>query len=370
MFGLEIQSDANIHIKYGRYLSLPVFFHPIVSVTSSTLKRRSIDDDGGGGGGGGSSADNRGATVVDYQNGIVHRFQCFDGYFVAYEYYAHRNDPMVFVQELKVTNTRNQLVDVDLQLPRISDWPTAVMQIVKLQHGSMILDYEVVTGLIELKNRKNEVIAVTVVSRKMPSAKITLKKRGVTKLDLLMTINYSEQPISRDAYGLAKDEVERGAVDAMKKALQDAEHASTEDYKLYNFKKQHMQVWQQLWSTGFEISSSMAEDSINGDRINATIYAVLSHVRSFEYEASVQPQMKATIAKTLDYAEGCYDSYHTLQAENLWKDMKTVDDLNALVSSWILTLEKQVRVVCPFLVLMLIHLAECSFGRMILFCIK
>lgn len=342
MFGLEIHADANIFIKYGRYLSLPIFFHPIVSVVAATKRR---DDGGGGGGDGGggsvAAAHNRGATVVDYQNGIVHRFQCFDGYFVAYEYYAHRTIPMVFVQELKITNTRNQLVDVDLQLPRISDWPTAVTQIVKLQHGSMILDYEIVTGLIELKNRKNEVIAVTVVSRKMPHSKLTLKKRGVTKLDLLMTINYSPEPITREAYALGKDEVERGAVDAMKRALQEAEHASNEDYKLYSFKKQHMQVWQNLWSTGFEISSSLAEDSINGDRINATIYAVLSHVRTYEYEASVGTQVKAAIAKTLDYAEGCYDSYHTLQAENLWKDMKTVDDLNALVSSWILTLEKQ-----------------------------
>lgn len=54
LFGLEIQEDANIQIKYGRVLSLPVFFHPIVSVSHKSI-------------------DNRGATVVDYQNGIVHR---------------------------------------------------------------------------------------------------------------------------------------------------------------------------------------------------------------------------------------------------------------------------------------------------------
>lgn len=54
LFGLEIQEDANIQIKFGRVLSLPVFFHPIVSVSHKSI-------------------DNRGATVVDYQNGIVHR---------------------------------------------------------------------------------------------------------------------------------------------------------------------------------------------------------------------------------------------------------------------------------------------------------
>lgn len=321
LFGLEIQEDAHINIKYGRVLSLPVYFHPIVSISNK-------------------NADNRGATVVDYLAGIVHRFQCFEeGYFVAYDYYAHRNIPMVFVQEIKITNTKNQLMDVDLTLPRISDWPTAVTQVLKLQHGSTILEYQVVTGLIELNNRKNEVVAVSIVSRKIPRT-ITLKKRGATKLEFLLTINYS-YPISRDDYAHKKDEVEHSAIEAMKKALQEAEHANDEDNKLYNFRKQHIQVWQSLWSTGFEISSSLAEDSVNGDRINATIYAVLSQVRTYEYEATVTPQIKSDIAKTLTYVEGCYDSYHTLQAANLWKDMNSVDELNSLVSSWILTLEKQ-----------------------------
>lgn len=201
------------------------------------------------------------------------------------------------------------------------------------------MEYQVVTGLIELKNREKEVVAVSIVSRKIPRT-VTLKKRGVTKLEFLLTINYSS-PINRDDYAKQKDEIEHAAVEAMKKALQDAEHIDS-DNKYYDFKKQHMQVWQNLWLTGFEISSSLAEDSINGDRINATIYAVLSQVRTFEYEASVQPYIKTDIARALTYVEGCYDSYHTLQAENLWKNMKSIEELNGLVSSWILTLEKQV----------------------------
>lgn len=54
VFGIEIQEHANIYIKYGRYLSLPVFFHPIVSIADkNTLSKE--------------------ATVVDYLNGIVNR---------------------------------------------------------------------------------------------------------------------------------------------------------------------------------------------------------------------------------------------------------------------------------------------------------
>lgn len=65
-------------------------------------------------------------------NIILYRFQCFeDGYFVSYEYYAHRKHPNVFVQELKITNTKNQLVDIDLTMSRISDWPKANTQTIK-----------------------------------------------------------------------------------------------------------------------------------------------------------------------------------------------------------------------------------------------
>lgn len=53
--GVEIQPNANMYIKYGRYLSQSVLFHPIVSVTHR------------------STLHNNEAYVVDYVNGFVHR---------------------------------------------------------------------------------------------------------------------------------------------------------------------------------------------------------------------------------------------------------------------------------------------------------
>lgn len=169
---------------------------------------------------------------------------------------------------------------------------------------------------------------------------ITLKKRGVTKLELLTTINYSD-PITLEKFQLHKNIVEKNAVDAMKKALQEAQHEETGESALYNFRRQHTKVWNSVWETGFYISTSKAENALNGGKINATIYAVLSQVRTYEFEETITPQRKVEIARDLTYAEGCFDSYHTLQAENLWKDMKSLEDLNGLVGSWLLTLEKQ-----------------------------
>lgn len=185
---------------------------------------------------------------------------------------------------------------------------------IRLQHGSAIAEYEVITGSVEPNSGRDEIIVVTIVARHIPKS-VTLRKRGVTKLEFLLTVNYSE-PIAREKFAKTKAEVEKGAIDSMQKALQNAEH-NNEENKLYNFKKLHMQIWKNLWLTGFEISSSLAEDSINGDRINATIYAVLSQVRSFESEDGILLPQKMEIDKILNNVEGCYDTrYHTLQVSS------------------------------------------------------
>uniref|UniRef100_A0A182SEY4 Uncharacterized protein n=1 Tax=Anopheles maculatus TaxID=74869 RepID=A0A182SEY4_9DIPT len=282
----------------------PIHFHPIVSVASSGQPARE-------------------ATVVEYLTGIVHRFQCFpDGYHVSYQYYAHRTMPSVLVQEIQLTNTKNQLTDIELIIPRISDWPSAIVKNVKLQHGSAILEYQVVTGMIDMlptagNAEDNKVRVVSIVARKLPRV-ITLKKRGTTKLELLLTVNYSE-PIARDKYAAQKESTEKQAIEAMNRALLAAEHGEHNAY--HNFKRDHILVWNNLWETGFHISTSKAENTLNGNNINATMYAVISQARAYEFEQSVTTARKEEIARSLTYAEGCYDSYHTLQAENLWRPM-------------------------------------------------
>ncbi|KAF4530478.1 hypothetical protein B566_EDAN014680 [Ephemera danica] len=95
-----------------------------------------------------------------------------------------------------------------------------------------------------------------------------------------------------------------------------------------------------LWSTGFSISSSKAPDSLNGDKINATIYYVLSQVRSPLHE-HISMQQRAELEKVLLYSEGCFGGYHTLQAKNLWPSLTSLPELTNAVSLWLLTLEKQ-----------------------------
>lgn len=328
-FGVEITRDANLYIKGRRGLQVPLHFHPLVSVRDGDSPSDGED----------SGVMGQESTVVEYQTGIVHRFQCNGGdrFYASYQYYAHRNMPSVFVQEIRITNLRHQISDIDLLLPRVSDWPTAVSHKIKLQHGSMIQEYYAVTGSVEMPGT-DKVRVVAVVYRDM-SRTVTLKKRGTTNLQLLTTIAYSE-PVTKLEFqeGRLKVEMEKRAVASMEKALQEAVHE--EGKGIYEFRRQHMRVWTSLWATGFSISSSMAEGALNGDRINSTIYAVLSQVRAYEFEESITPQKTEEIRQALTYAEGCYDSSHTLEAEDLWRGMTTMATMNEVVNSWLLTLEK------------------------------
>jgi len=319
IFGLEVAQDAHLNIKEGRALLLNLPFAPVVSIAKN---QEAVKE----------------AQVVEYLNGLVYRFQCFEDYQARYLYYAHRNYPSVFVQEIQIRNYRNQLVDLNLILPRIiGDWPTATSHTMKIQHGSKMVDYQVVTGYVSsLMN--NKIRAVSIVYRQLARV-LTLNKRGTTNVNLLTTINYSK-PIAKEQYALQKDIVEKLAIDAMKKVME--EHSAEEaGDALYTFRKQHTKVWNTLWQTGFYISKSKAENALNGEKINSTIYSVLSHSRAYEFEESITPARKNQIATDLTYAEGCYDSYHTLQAENLWKSMETLEEANRVVQSWLLTLEKQ-----------------------------
>ena len=78
------------------------------------------------------------------------------------------------------------------------------------------------------------------------------------------------------------------------------------------------------------------------------MYYVLSQVPSPLHlttaaATSSDEAAKQELSKQLAYAEGCYGGIPTLQAPALWRSLATLQDVNAVVKSWILTLEKNVR---------------------------
>lgn len=314
LLGLSLEHDAHLNIKLGRTLSLPLNYHPLYIVDDYDMKE---------------------FTVMEYRKGILHRFQCSNyNLQISYQYYAHRTIPSLFVQEIWISNPSEVAKTLKLTMPRISDWPTAVKQTVKLHQGVDTKDYEVITGMILIPDTEL-VVAAAVVSRKMESTVHVEAKDGLDIL-LLTTVQYS-RPIKKADYAKQKDIVEKKALQEMEKVISMTSDRTT----LRVLKDNHARVWNGLWETGFYISDSKAEGVINGDRINATIYAILSQVRSYEYEEHIKAATKSDILRTLTYSEGCYEGHSTLDADNLWKPLNSLANLNNVASIWLLTLEKQ-----------------------------
>ena len=69
-FGITVEEDSHVNIRYGRGLGIGVNFHPIVSLSAK---------DGG----------QQEAFVTECLTGLVHRYHCFDGYQASYVYYAN-----------------------------------------------------------------------------------------------------------------------------------------------------------------------------------------------------------------------------------------------------------------------------------------
>ncbi|EDV31352.1 uncharacterized protein Dana_GF14592 [Drosophila ananassae] len=323
--GLEIAHDAFLNIKHGRAMQLPIRFQPVVSVQAAGEKE---------------------ATVVEYLTGMVHRFQCLAGYFVSYTYYAHRTQPNILMQELQITNTRNMMEEIELVMPRVN-LPKLTKRIVTLSEPVSVRMFtysalEVLTGTVQPQPEDpSKYIVISIVKPQLES-KLQLRKRGTVRIVYPIAVQYSKPVTENQVKGIS-DATEQQATQAMTKLLQKLGSKATNTGSLNSintYRQEHIDVWTDLWATGFTISTSKAENSLNGDRINATMYAVLSQVRSFEFE-EIGGNKREDIAKALTYAEGCYDSYHTLQAENLWREMSNLQQLNSLVSSWMLTLEKQ-----------------------------
>lgn len=312
--GLALEHDSHLNIKYGRTLSLPVMYHPLYIV---------------------EDADMREFTVAEYKKGIINRFQCSNnGMQISYQYYAHRTIPSLFIQEIWVNNPLNTAKKIRISTPRVSDWPTAVKQTIKLHQGVDAKEYEVTTGLVEIPDT-DYVIAVAIVCRKLSNT-LQVDARDGLDLMIMTTVQYS-RPIMKSDYAKQKDIVEKKAIEEMEKAIS----LTGDRAAARKLKENHARVWQGLWYTGFFISDSKAQGVINGDRINATIYAILSQVQSYEHEEHIKPNVKSDILRSLTYSEGCYEGHSTLDAFNLWKPLNSLQKLNAVASSWLLTLEKQ-----------------------------
>jgi len=300
--GLSVTPDSQINIKSKRTLSIPVPFKPLVSV-------RVV--------GGEVSSD--GVQVTDYQAGTVTELTCLAGrreedfVTVTSTVYAHRTVAGVLVQDIKIYNPNSHTVQLAINSLGISGWEDAVRTSRTVEQD----EYNIVTGTLRLGNDKK---VVAVVSKNLP-ATVEVNSRMAFSLHLMTGVAYSDVDTREE---LARDNMQ-------KEALRSISNAASMSWQ--RLTEAHSEVWAQLWTSGFGISHSYAENAVNGGRVNATIYYVLSHSPSL-LESNTQ------LKGFLSYTEGCYSGIRTLQARNLWTSLATLTDVDTVVSYWLLNLEK------------------------------
>lgn len=250
VFGVEINKNSQVYFRQGRSLSLPTFIFPIVYLQNYYMTSY------------------KEAYVTNYLTGIVHVFQCYKGgVYASFQYYAHRTLQSILVQDIKVSNPTDRNFEVTIQSNKLVQWGNSVPYSINVHHGENLVPYRVYSGSVNTSSSENDVVAVSVATRNFP-IKIEVEARNSRNIRLLTSLNYS-QPIKKSFLAIKKSEIEKGVIESLKKAIGEDQN---------QLKENHANVWQELWSTGLTIGTSKAKDALNGDKINATMYYVLSQV--------------------------------------------------------------------------------------------
>jgi hypothetical protein len=326
--GLSVSPNSELNIKSRRCplhplplpntprtLSVPVQYKPLVAL--------SLEGEG----------DEEAGQVTDYVKGTVTTVQCLaergsieEPVTVTSAVLAHRTVPGVLVQDIRVHNPTARAVQLAVERLGIAQWESAKSLTRVIEHGDGGQKYSIVTGTVEAGGRR---LVVAVVSKKL-SAGLEVKARMTQSLRLLTGVAYSG-PVGPGEEAAARERAEREAIQAVTAA------AGITWQKLLD---SHTGVWAGLWTSGFGISWSFAEGAINGDRINATMYYVLSQSPTPLHSGHTSEGQRSELRGFLSYTEGCYSGIRTLQATNLWTPLTSLTRVDTVVSYWLLNLEK------------------------------
>uniref|UniRef100_A0A8R1EDF0 Uncharacterized protein n=1 Tax=Caenorhabditis japonica TaxID=281687 RepID=A0A8R1EDF0_CAEJA len=128
-----------------------------------------------------------------------------------------------------------------------------------------------------------------------------------------------------------------------------SEEASRDAIRLFqsakntkNLDLEHYEGWSKMHTASFSVSSSKAPNTLNGDRINATKYILLSNLRAPTIEQGATPESVKALETLARKSELCYTGHSNLfYPSRLWTDWDTPSKLIELVSTWIVTFQKR-----------------------------
>ncbi|OQR67549.1 hypothetical protein BIW11_04743 [Tropilaelaps mercedesae] len=237
---------------------------------------------------------------------------------VRHDILTHRNDPSVFLQGVSLSNDgKSDSVDVKLHQRLDKLDPSVHTRNLRLHDR---VEYVQLSGKLPVGQK---FIVYSVIVPKLADS-VTVDAKTAYTLELLSIVKYSK-PV-----GAAEVTGTESKMNELSKA--DLDRVLLKDMKL--IKTEHTNAWQDIWRSGVSISLSRAENALNGDRINATLYYVLSHTPK---SSAAQPNLPAL-------GKHCYKGHHTLSARTLWPslaDLGKASVLERTMQLWQLTLFKR-----------------------------
>lgn len=328
-FGIYADSDAqftgdSFFISGKRGLESKLPFYPIVKAIYQQGSQPTI----------------KGVSILRLTHGILVKISAFKHYdeivSIQETFYAHRLIPCLLMQEVSINNP--SAIPIEVKFKR-TGWATS--QAVqtsqfKLKDSSV---YKIHSGSVQSYQGSRFVFSIA--APDIPSEAI-IGGREKKTFSFRTLLNYTLSKIHSNDANVMGD-INKSIVGQLTNVN------SLMSTLLY---QSHVDSWHDIWSSGFGLSLSKASDALNGDKINATIYYILSHKKYLSrtpreiVPETVQnfPQLSQSWYSTkylIDHPDRCYAGNPTLQAPSLWStNLNTETDVNHIVSLWLLTLEK------------------------------
>ncbi|KAH9519222.1 hypothetical protein Btru_074997 [Bulinus truncatus] len=277
-------TESGLFIRLYRALSQPIKFWPVVQTHLNGRTKES--------------------TVLHVKTGIAYRIQ---------------------VQSV------SQTVVVELDQIGASGWTDVETESASFTTSTKeTIEYKIYSGLVPVA-RTNMFIPVAIASVTLKSNMVKVEPSSTQRFHMLTSVHYSRP--------FPKAEALRYIPDSKQQAKGELEIGLNINEKL--LRQEHTQVWEKLWFSGFSISHSMATGALNGDHINKTMYYVLSNAPAPLHNVQSTQEEKLAVERILYYPDRCYGGHTTLVSGTLWIGPEDESQIARVVTTWMITLEKQ-----------------------------
>ena len=246
--------------------------------------------------------------------------------------YAHRTRPSLIIEEITLNNPSRDPVTFDILQVGESNWQHSKTRIETIDGE----EFTITSGMIDVTvDHKSKHLCLSIGTTHLPISTYVKEKELFKRYTVITVVKYSSALLSGKPENLDPilGDLESQVVKEIKESLK---------IGFARLKKEHVNAWEDIWSTGFGISNSLASGAINGNQLNGSIYYLLTNNRAPLYEMTHSLTHNTSVKdEKLHYSvERCYEGFSTLHAVKLWK-MPTneleVADFNRI---WSLTLQK------------------------------